>query len=254
MAALILVKEVENAKLFQDGKDGPLLVYIENVRLSFPAIGHMKEDEGDDGNKRKAYKGVPMLPKATHVEAKNLFVEVMNKLMKDNDVKIPPEYRCIKNGDDTDREEYQGHWVISCSESRRPAARDRKGNLYLDPKKITDGDEVEAVLDKIDEIFHGGVYVNILIRPWYFNGTTKKSPKKYPKRICAGLTGIQFFKDGPSFGQGRIDDSNVWGSADNDDSDDDNDDDDDDGLGGGSSSGKSKPKSKPQVDDDDDEL
>ena len=196
MAALTLVKEVENAKLYQDGKDGPLLVLLENVRLSFPAIGHMKEDKDEEtGNVRKAYKGVPMLPKATHVEAKNLVVEVMNKLMKDNEVKIPPEYRCIKNGDDTDREEYQGHWVISCSESRRPAARDRKGQLYLDPKKITDGDEVEAVLDKIDEIFHGGVYVNILIRLWYFNGTTKKSTKKYPKRICAGLTGIQFFKD-----------------------------------------------------------
>lgn len=246
MAALILLKEVENAKLFQDGKDGPKLVYIENVRLSFPAIGHMKEDEDENGNTRKAYKGVPMLPKATHVEAKNLFVEVMNELMATNEVKIPPEYRCIKNGDDTDREEYQGHWVISCSESRRPAARDRKGNLYLDPKKITDGDEVEAVLDKIDEIFHGGVYVNILIRPWYFNGTTKKSTKKFPKRICAGLTGIQFYKDGPSFGQGRIDDSGVWGSVDGDNGDDDG----DDGLGGGSS----KPKSKSKPIDDDDEL
>jgi hypothetical protein len=217
MAALKLLKTVKNAKLFQDGEDGPKLVYIENVRLSFPAIGHMKEDEGDNGEKRKAYKSVPMLTKADHVEAKNLFVEVMNELMATNKVKIPTEYRCIKNGDDSDREEYQGHWVISCSESRRPAARDQKGKLYLDPKQITDGDEVEAVLNKIDEIFHGGVYVNILIRPWYFNGTAKGKTKTYPKRICAGLVGVQFYKDGPSFGQGRIDDSAVWGSNGDDD-------------------------------------
>lgn len=218
MAALTLLKTVKNAKLYQEGgPEGQKLILLENVRLSFPAIGHMKEDEGDDGSIRKAYKAVPMLPKATHVEAKNLFVEVMTELMTNNKVKIPPEYRCIKNGDDSEREEYQGHWVISCSESRRPAARDQKGKLYLDPKDISDKDHVEAVLEQIDEIFHGGVYVNILIRPWFFNGKTKKSAKTYPKRICAGLTAVQFFKDGPSFGTGRIDDSEVWGAAGGDD-------------------------------------
>lgn len=222
MAALNLIKTVKNAKLYQEGADGPKLILLERVRLSFPAIGHMKEDETEDGGTKKSYKATPMLPKATHVEAKDLFVEVMNELMKTNEAKVPPEYRCIKNGDDTEREEYQGHWVISCSESRRPAARDQKGKLYLDPKQIVDGDEVEAVLCQIDEVFHGGVWVNILIRPWFFNGTAKGKTKKFPKRICAGLTAVQFFKDDKSFGQGRIDDSAVWGN-DGDDGEDDDD-------------------------------
>jgi len=229
MAALKLLKTVKNAKLFQDGTDGPKLVLLENVRLSFPAIGHMKEDEGDDGSKRKKYKATPMLPKATHVEAKDLFVEVMNELMKTNEVKIPPEYRCIKNGDDSEREEYQGHWVISSSESRRPAARDRKGKLYLDPKEVSGGEDMEAILDQIDEVFYAGCYVNILLRPWYFNGTAKGSSKKYPKRICAGVTAIQFYRDGERFSSGQIDDSGVWGSGDDDDTKG-NDNDDDDGL------------------------
>jgi len=225
MAALRLLKTVKNAKLFQDGTDGPKLILLERVRLSFPAIGHMKEEEDENGNKSKKYKATPMLPKATHVEAKDLFVEVMNELMKTNDVKIPPEYRCIKNGDDTEREEYEGHWIISASESRRPAARDAKGKLYLDPKEVSGGDEMEAILNQIDEVFYAGCYVNILIRPWYFNGTAKGKTKKYPKRICAGVTAIQFFKDGERFSAGQIDDSSVWGDSNDGDSGNDGDDD-----------------------------
>lgn len=220
MAALKLLKTVKNAKMFQDGDDGPKLILLENVRLSFPAIGHMKEDEQDDGSIKKSYKATPMLLKSTHLEAKNLFVEIMNELMAAAKVKIPTEYKCIKDGNSTDREEYQDHWVIACSESRRPAARDAKGKLILDPKDVTDAEHVEAVLNQIDELFHSGVYVNILIRPWYFNGTAKGKSKTYPKRICAGVTAIQFFKDGPSFGSGRIDDSGIWGAGDDGDDDD----------------------------------
>jgi len=222
MSALKLIKTGKNCKLYQqinaNGSEGPKLILLERVRLSFPAIGHMKEDENEDGSTKKAYKAVPMLLKDTHVEAKDMFVQVMNELMTANKVKIPPEYRCIKNGDDSEREEYQNHWTISCSETRRPPARDETGRLYLDPAKVKDGDQVEAILNNIDEIFHGGVIATVLVRPWYFDGKVKGKTKTYPKRICCGLTGIQFVEDdGTSYGQGRIDDSAVWGSADGDD-------------------------------------
>lgn len=216
MAQLTVLKKVKNATLFSDGSQK--LVMLERVRISYPAIGNMREDEGDNGQVRKAFKATPMLAKATHVEAKELFVEVMNELMKTNDVKIPPEYRCIKNGDDTDKDEYQDHWIISASESRRPAARDSKGKLYFDPKNISDGGEAQAIFDQIDEVFYGGVWANILLRPWYFNGKAKSSTKSFPKRICCGLTGIQFFKDGTPFGNGRIDDANAWGDTSGDES------------------------------------
>lgn len=239
--ALKQIDSGENYKIYQEGENK--FIYIENVRLSFPAIGHMKENKDDDtGKVSKKYAGVPMLNKKTHVEAKDAFVKLMNELMAKNEVKIPPEYRCIKNGDDTDREEYAGHWTISASESRRPAARDAKGKLILDLEKIDDAEEVEALLNKIDETFYAGCYVNVLLRPWYFNGTAKGSSKKFPKRICCGLTAIQFFKKGDPFSQGRIDDSGVdWSSAGG------NDDDDD--LGESKSNKRSKATTA-----DDDEL
>lgn len=240
--ALKQIQSGDNFKIYKDGDNK--LILLENVRLSFPAIGHMKENEDDNGKKTKKYAGVPMLLKDTHKAAKDAFVGIMNELMEKNEVKIPPEYRCIKNGDESDREEYAGHWIISASESRRPTARDARGKLILDPEQVTDGEEVEALLDRIDETFFAGCYVNVLLRPWYFNGTAKGATKKFPKRICCGLSAIQFFKKGEPFSQGRIDDSAVdWATGG------DNDDDDDD-LG--SSSKKSSKKSR--VSDDDDEL
>jgi len=211
MAQMKLIKSGKNFKMFNDGTSDLLL--IENVRVSFPAVGHMKEDEGDDGTIRRKYNATPMLPKTTHVEAKNAFVEIMNKLLKENEAKVLPENRCIKNGDDTEREEYQEHWVIAASESRRPIARDARGVLYFDPEKIKSGDQAELIFDKIDGVFYGGVTVNILLRPWYFNGKAKGKTKTYPKRICCGFMGIQHVQDTPSFGQGRIDDTGVWGAV-----------------------------------------
>jgi len=224
MAQLKKIKEGENFKVFNDGTSD--LILVENVRVSFPSVGHMKEDEGDNGEIRRSYQSTPMLPKETHLAAKNAFVEIMNKLLTANEAKVPPEYRCIKNGDDTEREEYQGHWVIASSESRRPIARDKRGVLYFDPEKIKDGAQAEAILDKIDDVFYGGVTVNILLRPWYFNGKAKGKTKTYPKRICCGFMGIQHVEDTPSFGQGRIDDTGVWGAVGDDDAGG------DDGLGG----------------------
>lgn len=218
MAQLQLVKSGKNFKVLTDGTTKFLMV--ERVRVSFPAIGHMKEDEGDDGEKRKSYQATPMLPKPTHVEAKNAFVEIMNELLEANGengkpVKVLPENKCIKNGDDTEREEYQDHWIIASKDSKiRPTARDMHGKLIFDPTKTKNGDAMEAALDKIDEIFYGGVTVNILLRPWYFNGKAKGKTKTYPKRICCGLVGIQHVEDTPSFGMGRIDDSGAWGSVD----------------------------------------
>lgn len=229
MAALTLLKTGKNCKMFDDGA-GNKLIMIEKCRISYPAIGNMREDENDDGSTKKSYKATPMLSKAEHVDAKNMFVEIMNELMTANKVKIPPEYRCIKNGDDSEKEEYQGHWTINASENRRPTARDAAGKLYFDPKSVGSGSDAQAIFDQIDEVFYGGVWANILLRPWYFGGVVKGKTKTYPKRICCGLTGIQFYKDDKPFGNGRIDDSNVWGDSSDDDGGSSAADDDDDNL------------------------
>lgn len=215
MASLEKVKSGPNFIVYKSGDQK--LIKIENIRFSYPHFGHKRVDEGDDGSKKESWGGVAMLPKATHVAAKDAFVEIMNELMKANDAKIAPEYRCIKNGDDKEDELMAGHWLISFSDSKvRPAIRDQKAGLMTDA-------------DAIDEKFYGGCWGSILLRPWYFNGKAKTSSKSFPKRICCGFTGAQFLKDDKPFGNGRIDDSDAWGDESSkggdgmDDSDDDND-------------------------------
>lgn len=215
MASLEKVKSGPNFIVYKSGDQK--LIKIENIRFSYPHFGHKRVDEGDDGSKKESWGGVAMLPKATHVAAKDAFVEIMNELMKANDAKIAPEYRCIKNGDDKEDELMAGHWLISFSDSKvRPAIRDQKAGLMTDA-------------DAIDEKFYGGCWGSILLRPWYFNGKAKTSSKSFPKRICCGFTGAQFLKDDKPFGNGRIDDSDAWGDESSkggdgmDDGDDDND-------------------------------
>jgi hypothetical protein len=199
MASLDKIKQGTNFIVYKNGDQK--LIKIENIRFSYPHFGEAREDERDDGTRKKAWQGVAMLPKSTHVAAKDAFVEIMRELEAANEVRVPPEYKCIKNGDDKDEELMHGHWLISFSEAgkNRPSARNQKG-------------EVIADISEVDDKFYGGCWGSVLLRPWYFNGTAKNSTKKYPKRICCGYNGVQFLRDDEPFGNGRIDDTEAWGN------------------------------------------
>lgn len=192
MAALEVKKKVTNAILYTNG-----MIRIDNVRVSFPHLDKPKEGKDDNGNPTKAKFGiVGMLPKKTHVAAKELIVEAMNALLAANDnPKVASDKKFIRNGDDQDREEYEGHWTVSAREERRPPVRNQRGEIVVEVEKIAD-------------MVYGGCFCNILIRPWYQDG--QKVGKGYGKRVNAGLVGVQFVRDGEAFGEGRIDDTDAW--------------------------------------------
>lgn len=207
MSALETVKKVENAVLYKDGS-GQMLIRIDNVRLSYPFVGTPSEDENDDGVKTKAWRVTAMLPKKTHLAAKELCKEIILKLIKDNDAKVPLDKWFLTNGDDKEAEEMAGHWLVNASDKKiRPRCRNRKGEII---------DEIE----KIDETFYGGCWGSVLIRPWFFGGKSKNSTKTYPKRVSAGISGVMFLKDDKPFGNGRIDDTDAWDDVASDDGDD----------------------------------
>lgn len=202
-----ILKKVKNATLYSDGT-----IKLENVRASYPHLGTPGENEAENGKIVKKFGITGLLPKTTHVEAKNLVKEVIQKLIADNEAKIPNHLWFLKNGDDSDKEANQGMFLVATSETRRPISRNRKGTA------------LEA--DEADSLFYGGCWVNMLIRPWYFNGTAKGSDKKFPKRICCGIVSVQFVKDDEPFGEGQINDDGVFDEVDGDDSFDGDDDDD----------------------------
>lgn len=199
MAHMEVVKKGKNFILYKaDDRD---LIKIEGVRFSYPFFGEQREEESeDDGSKRKSWRGVAMLPKATHGAAKEAFMQLVEKLKNSNKVKIPSEYICLKDGDDKDDESMHGHWLISFSDSgkRRPSVR-------------TVHNEILTESEEIDEMFYGGCWGSVLLRPWYFNGQAKGKKKTYPKRICCGYNGVQFLRGDTPFGSGRVDDTDAWG-------------------------------------------
>lgn len=217
MSQLTVIKRVKNAVLFHDDKGVPH-IRVDNVRLSYPFVGTPAEDENDDGKLQKKWRIVGMLPKTTHGEAKNLIKEQIEALIaevnkKDPKAKVPSSHWFLTNGNDKEDENMAGHFLVSASENKyRPKARDAKGQIIDD-------------IAKIDETFYGGCWGNLLIRLWYFGGTSKSNPKKpLAKRIVAGFVGVQFVKNDEPFGAGKVDDDDAWESSGSDDADEDEDD------------------------------
>jgi Protein of unknown function (DUF2815) len=217
MSQLTTVKTVKNAVLMKDSR-GEFFIRIDRVRFSYPFVGTPSEDEGDDGSARKSWRTTVMLPKETHLEAKNLCKEIILGLNKTNEAKVPTDKWFLKDGDESEDENMAGHWLVAAADSKnRPKARDRKGHVIDD-------------IAKIDEVFYGGMWGSILIRPWFFNGKARNSSKTYPKRISANLVGVMFWKDDKPFGSGRVDESEAWDTSGADDEDDGMNEDDENGL------------------------
>lgn len=200
MANLEIKKRVDNAILYTNG-----MIKLENVRASYPHLHKPyagKDSKNDKGQPATPKFGiVAMLPKKTHVQAKDLIVAEMNALLALNDnAKVSRERKFCRNGDDEANESYAGFWIASAREERRPSVRNKRGELITEP-------------DKVADMIYGGCWVSVLIRPWFQDGRT--SGAGFGKRINAGLQGVQFIRDDEPFGEGRIDDTAAWGNEDN---------------------------------------
>jgi hypothetical protein len=182
-----VVKKVENAVLYSDGT-----IRIDNVRASYPHLAEKFVDK--DGTVGK-FGVVGLLPKDTHTAAKNLIKEQILKVIKDGGGdKVALDKWFLRDGDNGDKEEEAGNYVVKSSESKRPTCRKRNGEVMT--------------VDEVESTIYGGCYVNILIRPWYQDGV--KVGKGFGKRVNAGIVAVQFNRDGEPFGDGRITDDGVW--------------------------------------------
>tara|TARA_R110000787_G_scaffold283257_1_gene395822 strand:+ start:485 stop:1009 length:525 start_codon:yes stop_codon:yes gene_type:complete len=156
-------------------------ILLNNVRLSFPSIFTREVFEGKEGK----YAATFLLDKKD-VATKEKIDAAITSALAEAKVKVESHKYCIKDGDITfDEKEYdgyQGTWGIKASSSKRPTVINR------DKSPIT----VE------DDILYAGCYVNAVIDIWIQNNG-------YGKRVNANLYGVQFLKDGDSFGTGPSD-------------------------------------------------
>jgi hypothetical protein len=186
MATRKAVKQVKNAVLYDDG-----LIRVSNVRFSHPHLDKAYKKQGDQGTAKFGVVG--MLPKDTHAAAKKLIEERIAEVLKENKVKaLASDKKFLRDGDESDKDEYEGHWTISAREERRPILRQTLDDGTVEPVEPEDAKEA----------FYGGCWGSLLIRPWFQNND-------FGKRVNAGLTAATKKADDEAFGEGRISDEEV---------------------------------------------
>ncbi|MAK72053.1 MAG: hypothetical protein CMF19_08430 [Idiomarinaceae bacterium] len=196
---------------FKGGRKGACVLYddglirIDGVRFSYP---HLKKPYAGDGDGEAKFGVVGLLPKKGNEAAKKLIDTRIAKLLKENKVKaLASDKKFVRDGDESGKEEYEGHWTISARETRKP------------PLRNSSGETVEP--DDVEDLFQPGYWGSILIRPWYQNNS-------YGKRVNAGLSSVQVICEDETFGEGRISDEELDDIYESWDDDGDFDDDDDD--------------------------
>jgi len=161
-------------------------IILTGVRLSFNDLFRAKEDKTmPDGSVMKGgFRAVVFLDKKDKEQfkvlndhIKEVFEAKFGKEAKINKNKIP-----YKNGDDSDRDEQEGFWVISAKEKPEypPIVVGRKNEVLRPDSGLP----------------YSGCYVNIRIRAYAFD--------YLGKGVALSLKAVQFVRDGAPFGVARI--------------------------------------------------
>lgn len=160
-------------------------IKLQNVRLSFPSLFRKAQFQGDETK----YEATFMLDKEEHADKIAEIEKAIQAGMKEHfkGAKIPSDKICLKDGDQSGRDEYEGHYTIKCANNKRPKVIDR------DKSPLTEDDGKP----------YSGCYVNAVIDLWYQNNG-------YGKRVNANLLGVQFFKDGEPFESGSVADDDDF--------------------------------------------
>ena len=154
-------------------------IALRDVRISYP---HLFEPFSYQGEGKAKYSAKFLIPKTNTALVKQV-ADAMKELAANTykDKKLPPADKlCLRDGDQTGRDEDAGYWVLSASDDARPVVVDQKRNP----------------LTKEDDVIQPGFWVNAKVRLW-------AQDNKYGKRINANLLGVQFVKEGERLGSGR---------------------------------------------------
>jgi len=163
---------------------------LSNVRLSFPSLFKRSEFNGQEGK----FEATFLVNKESQAK---LIAEIEAKIaliQKDNKANISPDKICLKDGDYVDYDGYAGHMSIKAGANRRPTVIDR--------------DKTPLVED--DGKPYAGCYVNAVLELWF-------QDNNFGRRINCNLLGVQFSKDGDSFGAGDTDVSDDFDAFEDDD-------------------------------------
>lgn len=161
-------------------------VKINNARIAFPTLFKAEQVNGEGEPKfsatfllPKTHPAIKDIQNAIEQVAKEKWADKGEAILK----KIKAELKlCLKDGDL--KEEYEGftgNYYLSANNKIRPYVVDRD----------------KTQLNPDSGVIYAGCYVNAVIDIWAMDN-------KYGKRICASLSGVQFYKEGDAFSGGGI--------------------------------------------------
>lgn len=161
-------------------------VKIENARIAFPKLFKAEQVNGEGTPQFSAtfifpknHPAVVEIKKAIEQVAKEKWADKAESILK----KVTAELKiCLKDGDlKEELEGFSGNYYLNANNKTRPYVIDRD----------------KTQLNPDSGVIYAGCYVNAVIDIWAMDN-------KYGKRICASLSGIQFYKDGDAFSGGGI--------------------------------------------------
>lgn len=161
-------------------------VKLQNVRLAFPRLFKAEQVNGEGDPQ---FSATFILPK-NHPNVKdieNAILQVAEEKWDDKAEvvlkKINAELKtCLKDGDlKADLDGFAGNYFINASNKTRPYVINRD----------------KTQLNPDDGVMYAGCYVYAVIDIWAMDN-------RFGKRICASLSGVQFYKDGDAFTGGGI--------------------------------------------------
>lgn len=160
------------------------IISLKNVRLSFPSLWREKKFAETDA--KGSYSATFILDKTVNAKEIATIKKTIDTLIRENlKGKNPgPSKICLRDGAEKPDTDGYGETVmfISARTDKRPPVIDRD----MSPLVEDDGRPV------------AGDYVYATIELW-------AQDNQYGKRINAKLRGVQFYKEGRPFGEGRID-------------------------------------------------
>lgn len=168
-------------------------ILLKNVRLSFPSLFNKAKY---DGNETK-FEATFLISKADQGDLIAKIKKAIDAAAVEKWKKVPKGLKtCLADGDEKDYDGYEGMMSFKAASNRRPTVLDRD----------------KTPLVEEDGKPYAGCYVNASVELWV-------QDNNYGKRINCNLNGVQFFKDGESFGAGDTDASDDFDAFDDDDND-----------------------------------
>ena len=189
------------------------IIYLSNVRVSFPNLVEPKITKNDNGSERAAWSAdfivapdSPQFKQFMHqymtlatYKWKERTQTILGMIQSDR------KSRCYGNGSEKINKTtllpydgYEGNAYISAISNRQPQMIQPNGS----PVDASNSMAYQAIARSI----YGGCYVNAAIRIW-------PQDNKHGRGIRCDLVAVQFAKDGDAFGGGGADVTGMFGAV-----------------------------------------